>query len=213
MKRFSIHIGGRIYKTVIAVFLCFVIDTLRNNSAPFYAAIAAIYCIQPNRKDSFRQAKNREIATIIGGIWGMLFLLFERYVYTFSFDMLRYAVLSVLLIPIILVTLWTHQEKGTFLTCVIFLCITITHMKDVSPVSFAITRTIDTTIGIVIALVVNLLPFKTQPIQAQPKSDSEPGLEAATAAQMRSVPQPSEEALPEEEEGNASESTENREQE
>ena len=98
MMGFPVRVGGRIWKTVIAVFLCFVLDTIRKTGVPFYAAIAAILCMQRSQQDSIWQAKNREIATIIGGIWGMLFLLFERYVFYILVEVLRYAVLSLLLI-------------------------------------------------------------------------------------------------------------------
>ena len=78
MKPYSLKIGGRIWKTVIAVFLCLCIDAVRVGGVPFYAAIAAILCVQRNQKDSFQVAMNREISTVIGGIFGMLFLAFER---------------------------------------------------------------------------------------------------------------------------------------
>lgn len=156
MNPFPIKIGGRIWKTVIAVFLCFLIDTIRNTGIPFYAAIAAILCIQRNQYDSIRQAKNREIATVIGGIYGMMFLLFERYIFPISIEILRYATLSLLLIPIIEFSILIRQEKGTFLMCVVFLCVTVTHKGDISPVGFAVNRILDTTIGIVIAVIVNI---------------------------------------------------------
>ena len=41
--------------------------------------------------------------------------------------------------------------------CVVFLCVTVTHEKDLSPVSFAINRIVDTTIGSIIALLINHL--------------------------------------------------------
>lgn len=154
----SFQIGGRICKTVIAVFLCFLIDTFRNTGVPFYAAIAAILCIQRSQQDSFQAAKNREIATIVGGICGMLFLLAERNLFHIQTELLRYAVLSVLLIPIIELSLCLRQEKGTFLMCVVFLCVTTTHENDISPIAFAMSRIIDTTIGIIVALIVNLFP-------------------------------------------------------
>ncbi|MDD4850237.1 MAG: aromatic acid exporter family protein [Gemmiger sp.] len=162
MKPYPLKIGGRIVKTVTAVFLCFLIDTIRTSGVPFYAAIAAILCIQRNPKDSFQQAENREIATVIGGLWGMGFLIFERYVYAIPVEFLRYAVLSLMLIPIIQSSLWLHQEKGTFLMCVVFLCIAVTHKGDENPVIFGLSRIADTTIGIVVALIVNTLPFKRQ---------------------------------------------------
>lgn len=156
MKPYPIKVGGRIWKTVIAVYLCFLIDTIRNTGTPFYAAIAAILCIQRNQHDSIKQAKNREIATIIGGIYGMMFLLFERYIFPISIELLRYATLSLLLIPVIKFSLLIRQEKGTFLMCVVFLCVTVTHEGDISPVSFTINRILDTTIGIVVAVAVNI---------------------------------------------------------
>lgn len=79
-----------------------------------------------------------------------------------SLELLRYAVLSLMLIPIIKFSLWLHQEKGTFLMCVVFLCITLTHKGDISPVSFAISRIVDTTIGIIVALIINTISLQKQ---------------------------------------------------
>ncbi len=50
------------------------IDTVRENGSPFYATIAAILCIQHNFKDRLNTALTREIATVIGGIFGMVSL-------------------------------------------------------------------------------------------------------------------------------------------
>lgn len=88
----------------------------------------------------------------------MLFLFAERNLFHIQAELLRYAVLSVLLIPIIELSLYLRQEKGTFLMCVVFLCITTTHENDISPITFAMNRMIDTTIGIIVALIVNLFP-------------------------------------------------------
>lgn len=162
MMGFPVRVGGRIWKTVIAVFACFLLDTIRKTGVPFYAAIAAILCMQRSQQDSIWQAKNREIATIIGGIWGMLFLLFERDVFSVPAEVLRYAVLSLLLIPIIKFSVWTGQEKGTFLMCVVFLGIMVTQQADAGPVSFALNRILDATIGIITALVVNMIPWGTE---------------------------------------------------
>jgi len=148
-------VGWRTGKTVIAVFLCFFIDTIRANSVPFYAAIAAILCVQKNLDDSLKIALTREIATIVGGIFGMAVLFFETTVYCIPDDLLRYLVLSVLLIPLINFSVWIKQEDGTFLMCVVFLCITATHGNGESPFAFGISRIIDTTIGIAVALLVN----------------------------------------------------------
>ncbi|MEY8335893.1 aromatic acid exporter family protein [Lachnospiraceae bacterium 47-T17] len=79
-----------------------------------YAAIAAVLCVQRTSKDSIREAFSREVATAIGGIWAMLVLLFERYFWCSSCEVLRYLFLSVLLIPIINFSVLIKREKGTF---------------------------------------------------------------------------------------------------
>ena len=70
-------IGMRLIKTAVAVFLCFLVDFFRDGGTPFYSAIAAILCMQPELGSSLKVGKERIIATIIGGIVGMAMLAFE----------------------------------------------------------------------------------------------------------------------------------------
>ena len=165
MKISPLKVGGRTIKTVIAVFLCFSVDTVRNSNTAFYAAIAAILCIQRTPEDSLREALNREIATIIGGAWGMTVLLFEKNKYFIPCEILRYLCLSILLIPLINFSVLIKQEKGTFLMCVVFLCIAVTHGTDESPLTFGLNRIADTTVGIMIALLINQIPAAEQKVK------------------------------------------------
>lgn len=155
MKISGLKVGGRTLKTVVAVFLCLLTGIVRKSDTAFYAAIAAVLCVQRTSEDSFREAFNREVATVTGGICGMLVLVFERNIYCVTYEVLRCLLLSVLLIPIINLSVLIKQEKGTFLMCVVFLCITVTHGNDGNPLAFGMARIIDTTVGIVIALVIN----------------------------------------------------------
>ena len=155
MKINGLKVGGRTLKTVVAVFLCLLTGIVRKSDTAFYAAIAAVLCVQRTSEDRFREAFNREVATVIGGICGMFVLVFERNIYCVPYEVLRCLLLSVLLIPIINFSVLIKQEKGTFLMCVVFLCITVTHGSDGNPLAFGIARIIDTTVGIVIALVIN----------------------------------------------------------
>lgn len=148
MKKLPFKIGLRIIKTVIAVFLCFLLDSFRASSVPFYAAIAAILCMQPNMKNSLNTAKNREFATITGGLCGAIFLFVERIFFTIQPELLRDLVLSLMLIPIIRFSLIIKMKNETFLMCVVFLCITVTHEKDINPFTFALNRIIDTSLGL-----------------------------------------------------------------
>lgn len=159
MKISGLKVGGRTLKTVVAVFLCLLTGIVRKSDTAFYAAIAAVLCVQRTSEDSFREAFNREVATVIGGICGMLVLVFERNIYCVTYEVLRCLLLSVLLIPIINLSVLIKQEKGTFLMCVVFLSITVTHGNDGNPLAFGMARIIDTTVGIVIALDINRFSF------------------------------------------------------
>ena len=101
----------------------------------------------------YRNGADDHCPFIIEGWW----LFFYPLSYL-TLTLLRYLFLSISLIPIINFSVWVKQEKGTFLMCVVFLCITATHGNDESPLAFAIDRIIDTTIGIFIALFINQFP-------------------------------------------------------
>ena len=64
----------RMVKTAMAVFLCFVIDAFRGGGIPFYSAIAAVLCLQPSWQSSTQKARERTVATFLGGLAGMLVL-------------------------------------------------------------------------------------------------------------------------------------------
>ena len=150
------HVGMRLVKTSMAVFLCFVVYLLRGEQGiPFYSAIAAILCMQWEIKNSFSVAWNRVVGTLIGGFSGMGVL----YLYwLFLWDkpaILWYLLVSLCIIPLIYLTVALHKGTAAYITCVVFLCITISHGMDVSPYRFAIDRMIDTGIGILVSLAVN----------------------------------------------------------
>lgn len=70
------HVGQRITKTTVAVFLCLIIYYLRGyqgESMPTEAMITAIICMQPYVRDSRDYALNRLAGTLIGAGWGLLF--------------------------------------------------------------------------------------------------------------------------------------------
>lgn len=148
-------IGARMVKTSLAVFLCFVLYSIRNAGIPFYSAIAAVLCTQPEMNESLSKGKSRIIGTCIGGFAGMgVLFLFQPLLGQMN-DLIRYAIISLMLIPLIQMTVWMKQPDSSYLSCVVFLCVTISHAGDADPFFFAINRMIDTLIGIFIAVGVN----------------------------------------------------------
>ena len=150
-------IGMRLIKTAIAVFLCFLVDFFRDGGTPFYSALAAMLCMQPELDASFKIGKERIIATIIGGIMGMAMLAFERYAIPIEPVLVRYGVISIMVIFLMYLTVLFKKPGCAYLTCVVFMSIVISHVADANIYIFALNRILDTLIGIFIAILINAI--------------------------------------------------------
>lgn len=79
MKKTEKHIpmiGLRIIKSGIAVALCFVIAYFRGNEGiVFYSLLSALWCIQMYRSNTKKNAIQRFSGTVIGALYGLIFLL------------------------------------------------------------------------------------------------------------------------------------------
>lgn len=58
-----------------------------------------------------------------------------------------------------ILTVLVKKTSATYITCVVFLSITVSHGLDLVPYVFALNRILDTLIGIFISLFVNWIPF------------------------------------------------------
>ncbi|MDK2961593.1 MAG: hypothetical protein PWP20_719 [Eubacteriaceae bacterium] len=150
-------IGMRTFKTFVAVYLCFLIYILRGQEgSPFYSSIAAILCMQPYVQNSLNVALNRTIGTLMGGTMGLMFLLFERSFIPQNMLYLQYLLLSLCVIPLIYLTVKINKPSAAYITCVVFMSITVTHGADINPLIFTFDRILDTLIGIFVSLAVNI---------------------------------------------------------
>lgn len=149
-------IGMRVVKTVIAVYVCFLISFLRNG-IPFYSAIAAILCMQNDHNNSLEVGKSRMIGTLIGGVYGFLAIILINYVNIELFGYIHYLVLSLFLIPIIYTNVFFKFISSTYISCVVFFSITVSHGGDLAPLSFTLNRMVDTLIGIVVSIITNIV--------------------------------------------------------
>ena len=148
-------IGMRIVKSSIAVFLCFVIYLIRGDGIPFYSAIAAVLCMQPDVPNSRRVAFNRIAGTFVGGLFGMVVMLIENRFIPPELPIFKYLLISVVIIPVIYVTVLLKKTTASYITCVVFMSITVSHGLDANPYLFTMNRIIDTLMGIFVSLGVN----------------------------------------------------------
>lgn len=150
--------GQRIFRSAAAVAICLLIYLLRGHQGiPFYSAIAAIQCIQPYTKDMRGVARKRFLGTVIGAVWGMVFLLLELELIGggMPVEPLHYILVPLFLIFTLYSTVLLHVQEMAYFSGVVFLAITVSHISDANPYLFAFNRLLDTTIGIVVAAVVN----------------------------------------------------------
>ena len=153
-------IGKRMIKSSIAVFLCFVVYLFRQKEGiVFYSCIAAVLCVQQDITNTKRVGANRVVGTFIGGLIGMLVLAFDKAWIPEDYVILEYLLTSFMIIPIIYITVLLKKTSASYISCVVFMSVTVSHGADVNPYLFAMNRIIDTLIGIAIAYGVNSFHF------------------------------------------------------
>ena len=121
------HLGQRIIKTGIAVFICLVIYWLRGfQGLVTQSTVAAIICIQPYRNDSIQTSLNRIIGTLLGAGWAVLFL--ETLVLLQKHDIrpniiLVYIMMGLGVILTLYSTVMIKKTDAASLAAIVFICI------------------------------------------------------------------------------------------
>lgn len=158
------RIGFRIIKTAVAVFLILAGFRIAGfTRTPFYAAIATILCMQPDLHDSRTAAVNRTIGTFIGACGGIFMTVLEVNAHLVSRDTWLHLVLVVCgIIILIYVTVLLHKTSAAFISCVVFLSISIVSRGGMDPYTFAFFRFLDTMTGILLAYFINWLHLPHQ---------------------------------------------------
>lgn len=153
------HLGQRIIKTSVAVFLCLLIHYIIGyKGMMLQSCISAIICVQPYIKDTKESSFNRFIGTLIGGVWGLLFLLMIKQFMLFStHEVLIYFVMSIGVLIVIYSTVAIKLRDAAGLAAITFLCIAIGYDLEDTPLITTLSRLFDTIIGIVVALFVNVI--------------------------------------------------------
>lgn len=152
-------IGGRIIKSSLSVALCMVVYFIRTllpigNGLPLYSALSAIWCLQPNYETTKSNAGQRTIGTFIGALFGLIFVIFLE-ITDLENQLAAFLIASVLIIPVIYLTVVLNKKEAAFFSCSVFLSIALTHSFDENPYLFVFNRVLDTLIGIGVGVLVN----------------------------------------------------------
>jgi len=145
-------IGMRNIKTSMSVFLCLLFFHIFNRDNAIHACIAAVICMQNTIVDSFKRGRERVIGTIIGGIAGALVLFI---VTTFRHENMLIFIIPLGIVILIEICVSIDMKQSVVICCVVYLGILITMDYDSGYIMYTFNRVLDTTIGIMIALIVN----------------------------------------------------------
>ncbi len=183
MKR----IGLRTIKTAICVFLCLMvfiilklfeyIPGMPDNFAfswynPFFAGLATAYSVHASKAASINQAKNRCVASLIGGITGILLITMYELcggiwpnlqavnLSTFNY-VIPYILISLFTIVVVVIGVSLKQHQAVFVAILTFLSVTVNPNVNVGQWQwqFGTNRILSTIVGVLIALAVNLFRF------------------------------------------------------
>lgn len=150
------HVGMRNVKTALAATLCALIYLpLQRN--PTFACIGAVFGLGNSMGNSWLNGGNRLFGTIFGGLIGMG--LFSLYVQVYPQAGLHPLILLLLFIGVIALILVSQLFKwpGAIQPGGVMLCILLFNQPVDTYVVYSLNRIFDTGIGVIIAMVVNLL--------------------------------------------------------
>ena len=152
-------IGMRIVKSAVAILLCYLVSFLRGNSGiVFYSQLAALWCMQVYVASSKKNASQRFIGTVIGALFGLLYLLIRKWADSIIvlYEIMDAFFISGLIVVILYTTVLLRKKQASYFSCVVFLSIVVNHVSDLNPYLFVWNRFLDTVIGIVIGVGVNV---------------------------------------------------------
>ncbi len=174
IKNKNIRLPGlRNIKTAIAVYICIILYHLFNLGNPLVALFSVVICMQQNISESVKEGKNRILGTFFGGAFAFLFL---NMLHLDNFNIyVQSTILSMFLIFIIYILNLFKRSEAISLSAVVFLLIVFDSSND-SILKVATLRTIDTTIGIVVAVLVNRFLFHPKNPPKDPTPEIHPDL-------------------------------------
>ena len=157
-KLYFPHIGQRMLKTSIAVFLCLVFYYLRGYRGAAMsaeAAITAIICMQPYVHDTRDYAFSRISGTLIGAVWGFLFLLIVPMFPSLS-GIPLYALMGLGILISLYSAVLIRKPDTSSLAAIVFICVVIAYPDVERPLDQAFHRVLDVLLGTGIAIAVNV---------------------------------------------------------
>ena len=150
---FRLHVGWRTAKTAITAALVAIVYCLVERN-PAFACIGVIFGLGYDMEDSVKNGGNRLFGTLIGGLLSIAVF----WLYLLAFPQGGHTVFLAVLLGfaiVILILLCSYFWPGGVQPGGVVLCIVLFSTPVDTYVSYALNRIFDTTIGVLVALLVN----------------------------------------------------------
>lgn len=157
--------GLRNIKTALTVVICVLLGEIGPFSSPFFMALAGIITVQVSTIDSFNMGRNRIQGTIVGATVGLLFALIGPE---------NPILAGIGIIVVIQICDRFHMNSAIQIATVVFMAIMV-NMGGNDPVVYSLSRLVDTSVGVIVALLVNyfIFPYNNLPVIAEGFKDLE----------------------------------------
>ena len=155
------HIGQRIIKTAVAVFICLLLYYIRGfrggAAMPSEAALTAIVCMQPFLQDARSFAISRMTSTLIGAVWGLIFVLILMAFPALGWNILPlYCIMALGVLGTLYTSVLLKRQDASSLAAIVYICLVITFPEIDEPLGQMALKVLDVFIGTVVAIAVNL---------------------------------------------------------
>lgn len=147
--------GLRNIKTALSILIILIIYQTIGRDNEFIAITAAVLCLQDSVNKTIIESRNRVITTILGGIYGLSFII------TGLNNNLILKDIGICLSCIIIIYICNLYNKHDLITNTLFVFILVVSVpaNEMTPMAYATNRIIDTLAGILIALIINRFFF------------------------------------------------------
>ena len=154
-------IGARNLKSALAVVVSMIVAELLGFDTPFYAAITSVVCMQDTYENSLQMGKNRFLGTVFGAILGSIGTL----ILSINDNVLLKVILVfVLSASVIYLCTLVKLPGAVTISCIVLLG-TLLLNRDFSNYYYAFHRSVETFVGVIIAILVNNFVFPPKKIK------------------------------------------------
>ncbi len=163
--------GQRGVKTALATMLCAFLYALIGRN-PTFACIGVIFGMGANLKDSILNGGNRFIGTLIGGFLGMALYSIYLNVFDGKNELLILPLLFIGTLLLVSLSL-TFKWPGAVQPGGVVLCIILYNTPSDVYIVYSLNRMLDTGVGVLLAIIINVLVSKERVDKLLHKSKTE----------------------------------------